>query len=125
MSASPLNANANANANTHQTASSSVHDATVLFTTVNRIGIITLNRPAALNALDHSMIEQIAARLEQCRHDAAIVAVVINSSNEKAFCAGGDVRALLRPDQDTRHDIERTVAAAEESLKAAAMQAAT
>lgn len=82
-------------------------DATVLFRTLNHIAFITLNRPAALNALDHAMIEQIAARLEQCRHDDDIVAVVINSAIEKAFCAGGDVRALLRPGSDGRADVER------------------
>jgi enoyl-CoA hydratase/carnithine racemase len=89
------------------TASPSPSDSTVLFRTLNRIALITLNRPAALNALDHAMIEQVAARLEQCRHDDDIVAVVINSSIEKAFCAGGDVRALLRPGSDGRADIER------------------
>ncbi|RKP53493.1 enoyl-CoA hydratase/isomerase family protein [Pararobbsia silviterrae] len=80
---------------------------TVLFRTIDRIARITLNRPAALNALDLPMIHAIAARLEQCRADPDIVAVVLDSALDKAFCAGGDVRALLRPGHDTRADLER------------------
>lgn len=99
MSVSPLA--------THASPVSASQDATVLFRTTHRIAHITLNRPKALNALDHSMIEQIAACLERCRHDEQVVAVVIDGSNEKAFCAGGDVRALLEPGQDARAHIER------------------
>ena len=92
---------------TDKTATSSLDAPTVLFRTINHVGIISLNRPTALNALDLSMIHQIAEKLEECRSRDDIGAVVLHSSIEKAFCAGGDVRALIRPGSDSRANIER------------------
>ncbi|MGR5499046.1 enoyl-CoA hydratase/isomerase family protein, partial [Vibrio diabolicus] len=47
----------------------------VLMHVVNRVAIITLNRPSALNALSHGMVRQLAVLLEQCRYDDGIVAL--------------------------------------------------
>jgi enoyl-CoA hydratase/carnithine racemase len=58
----------------------------------NRTGIITLDRPKALNSLSLAMVRDLAAVLQAWRDDAAIDAVVIGSSSEKALCAGGDIR---------------------------------
>lgn len=58
------------------------------------LGIITLNRPAKLNALTEAMILQIYDQLLQWQGDNAITAVIIRGSGDKAFCAGGDVRNL-------------------------------
>ncbi|WP_197325610.1 enoyl-CoA hydratase/isomerase family protein [Ralstonia solanacearum] len=68
----------------------------VLLRVVNRVAIVTLNRPAALNALSHGMVRQLSALLAHCRDDAGIAAVVLRGAGEKGFCAGGDVRALHR-----------------------------
>jgi len=59
-----------------------------------RIGRILLNRPQALNALDLPMIRACAAILEIWREDPHIDAVVIAGAGDRAFCAGGDIRAL-------------------------------
>jgi enoyl-CoA hydratase/carnithine racemase len=59
-----------------------------------RIGRLLLNRPKALNALDLAMIRALAAALAAWRDDAAVEAVVIDSASERAFCAGGDIRAM-------------------------------
>ncbi|MGH7067099.1 MAG: enoyl-CoA hydratase/isomerase family protein [Acetobacteraceae bacterium] len=59
-----------------------------------RIGRIRLNRPAALNALDLGMIRAIRAALEDWRHQPAVQAVVIESSDARAFSAGGDIQAI-------------------------------
>ncbi|CAB3798469.1 1,4-dihydroxy-2-naphthoyl-CoA synthase [Paraburkholderia caffeinitolerans] len=75
-----------------QTASEAESD--VLFRVVNRVAIITLNRPAALNALSHTMVREIAVLLERVRHDDSIVALVLEGAGPKGFCAGGDVRAI-------------------------------
>ncbi|SAL54821.1 enoyl-CoA hydratase/isomerase [Caballeronia terrestris] len=64
------------------------------FEIVNRVAIVTLNRPRALNALSHEMIVLLADAFERCRNDDAIAAVVLRGAGEKAFCAGGDIRAL-------------------------------
>ncbi|QBR00551.1 enoyl-CoA hydratase/isomerase family protein [Paraburkholderia pallida] len=68
----------------------------VLFRVVNRVAIVTLNRPAALNALSHAMVREIAVLLERVRHDDTLVALVLEGAGPKGFCAGGDVRAIDR-----------------------------
>ncbi|MFZ6820480.1 enoyl-CoA hydratase/isomerase family protein [Undibacterium sp. Ji22W] len=58
----------------------------------NHIGIITLDRPKALNSLSLEMVRTITASLLAWRDDQNVRAVFIQSSSEKAFCAGGDIR---------------------------------
>ena len=57
------------------------------------LGLLTLARPGALNALTHGMVKAIAARLSDWAADDAIRAVAIRSEG-RAFCAGGDIRAV-------------------------------
>ncbi|USX27531.1 enoyl-CoA hydratase/isomerase family protein [Oxalobacteraceae bacterium OTU3CINTB1] len=59
---------------------------------VNGTGFITLDRPKALNSLSLPMLRDITAALLAWRDDSDVGAVVIRSSSEKAFCAGGDIR---------------------------------
>lgn len=58
------------------------------------IGRITLNRPAALNALTTDMCEAMTRALLDWRDDASVLAVVVDGSGDRAFCAGGDVVML-------------------------------
>lgn len=58
----------------------------------NHIGIITLDRPKALNSLSLEMVRAITGCLLAWRNDPEVAAVFIQSSSEKAFCAGGDIR---------------------------------
>ncbi|MNZ46567.1 putative enoyl-CoA hydratase echA8 [compost metagenome] len=60
----------------------------------NRIGHLTLNRPAGLNALNLEMIRLLWQQLQAWEHDSQVLAVVLRAKGEKAFCAGGDIRAL-------------------------------
>ena len=57
-----------------------------------RTGIITLDRPKALNSLSLAMVRDLTEVLLAWRLDPAIDAVVLCSSSEKALCAGGDIR---------------------------------
>jgi enoyl-CoA hydratase len=57
-------------------------------------GIITLNRPKALNALNQSMVTAIANAIDAWEHDPSVTRIVIKGAGPKAFCAGGDIRAL-------------------------------
>jgi enoyl-CoA hydratase len=66
----------------------------VLFEQRGAAGIITLNRPKALNALTQDMCLRTKAQLEDWAKDPSIKAVVIRGAGERAFCAGGDIRAL-------------------------------
>ncbi len=59
-----------------------------------KLGIILLQRPAALNAIDESMVCAIHQQLTQWASDSVIKAVVIRSTSGRAFCAGGDIRSL-------------------------------
>jgi len=55
-----------------------------------RLGLITLNRPKALNALTHQMVLDLEQQLDAWATDPSVEAVVIRGEGEKAFCAGGD-----------------------------------
>lgn len=66
----------------------------VLFDVINGFGVITLNRPKALNAITHGMVCAMWAQLNAWSDDPSVHAVLIEGAGEKAFCAGGDVRAL-------------------------------
>jgi len=57
-------------------------------------GVITLDRPQALNAVTHDMVRALAATLARWRDDAAVSRVVITAAGGRAFSAGGDIRAL-------------------------------
>ena len=69
-------------------------DASVLAWREGRVGRITLNRPRALNALDITMIRAIAAALDEWRTEPSVHAVIIKGAGDRAFCAGGDIRAV-------------------------------
>lgn len=57
-------------------------------------GTLLMNRPKALNALDLPMIRAFAAAIADWRDDAAVRLVVLEGAGGRAFCAGGDVRAV-------------------------------
>jgi enoyl-CoA hydratase len=73
---------------------------TVIARRDGRVGRILLNRPKALNALDLSMIRACARALDTWRDDPQVHAVVIEGAGDRAFCAGGDVRALRQYELD-------------------------
>lgn len=69
-------------------------EAEVLFEKRGVAGVITLNRPKALNALTLAMVRLIHPKLKEWAADESVQCVVIEGAGEKAFCAGGDIRAL-------------------------------
>ncbi|KRB82389.1 enoyl-CoA hydratase [Sphingomonas sp. Root710] len=80
----------------------------VLASVEGRLGVITLNRPKALNALNLAMVEQLDAILTAWESDPAIDAVLVRSASERAFCAGGDVRSIgILPDPADRMALGR------------------
>ncbi|WP_338857147.1 enoyl-CoA hydratase/isomerase family protein [Gordonia hongkongensis] len=60
----------------------------------NGVGEIVLDRPKALNALDQSMIDDMYVTLGEWGDDDAIDTVLVTSASDRAFCAGGDIRAI-------------------------------
>jgi len=72
----------------------------LLFETKDHIATITLNRPDVLNAFTEEMIEAWVAALQECRDNDDIHVVVLTGAG-RAFCAGGDVRAMKEsPDRN-------------------------
>src|SRR5450755_1323322 len=67
---------------------------TVIARRDGRIGRLLLNRPKALNAIDLPMIRACTHALAEWRDDPHVHAVVVEGAGDRAFCAGGDIRAL-------------------------------
>jgi enoyl-CoA hydratase/carnithine racemase len=59
------------------------------------IGVIGLNNPRALNAITLAMFQALEHKLLEWRKRPDIACVVLHAESEKAFCAGGDVKALV------------------------------
>lgn len=57
-------------------------------------GTLLMNRPRALNALDLPMIQAFQGAIDAWKDDASVSLVVLEGAGGKAFCAGGDVRAV-------------------------------
>ena len=70
---------------------------TILVDTKNRVGVITLNRPKALNALCAQLIEELNSALDTFEADAGIKAIVVTGS-ERAFAAGADITEMQDKD---------------------------
>jgi len=60
----------------------------------NGLARLTLNRPAALNALTTAMCRDMIEELNVWRRDSAIKAILIDHAGPRGFCAGGDIRML-------------------------------
>ncbi len=58
------------------------------------LGVMTLNKPQAYNALSHDMILHITEQLDQWSRNKHLLTVIVRSDFEKAFCSGGDIRFL-------------------------------
>jgi enoyl-CoA hydratase len=66
----------------------------ILFDRKGAAGIVTLNRPKALNAITHDMIRQLTAKLEAWKADDGVTRIIVRANGERAFSAGGDLRGV-------------------------------
>lgn len=66
----------------------------ILYHVSNNVGWIKLNRPQVLNALSLDMIETLYEVLQRWKKDDEVALVCLEGEGDKAFCSGGDVRAL-------------------------------
>jgi len=66
----------------------------ILFERRSSAGVVTLNRPKALNALTHEMVRALQTQLNTWAADDRVTRVIVTANGERAFCAGGDIRAL-------------------------------
>lgn len=79
-------------------------EAEILCETRGAAGVVILNRPKALNALSLGMVRELARALDAWEHDPQVTRIVVSSASEKAFSAGGDIRALHDLGRQGRHD---------------------
>jgi len=76
----------------------------ILFERRGTAGLITLNRPKALNAVTPNMVSLLRLQLQDWARDPAVTRVVILAAGERAFSAGGDIRALYEFGRAGRYD---------------------
>ncbi len=79
-------------------------DSDILFERRGAAGLVTLNRPQALNAVSHDMVRALAAQLAEWQTDAAVTRVVVTANGGRAFSAGGDLRGLYELGRAGRYD---------------------
>src|ERR1043166_8968292 len=91
----------------------------ILFARRGAAGVVTLNRPAALNAITHEMVRALARQLDAWASDDAVTRVVVTAAGERAFSAGDDIRALYDFGRAGRQDEALTFFREEYTLNAA------
>lgn len=79
---------------TEEAVATEAPEAEVLCEVKGTLGIITLNRPQALNALNLGMIRAMDKQLVEWAKDDKVQAVAVTGAGDRAFCSGGDVKAV-------------------------------
>jgi enoyl-CoA hydratase len=79
-------------------------DDEILFERRGAAGLVTLNRPHALNAVTFGMVRALARQLAQWEDDPAVTRVIIAAAPGRAFSAGGDLRSLYDLGRAGRYD---------------------
>ena len=72
----------------------------VMFDERGGVGRITLNRPKAINALNHAMVREIAPQLDAWAADESIDTVLLVGAGERGLCAGGDIVSIYHDAKD-------------------------
>ncbi|PQZ89060.1 3-hydroxyisobutyryl-CoA hydrolase [Arthrobacter sp. MYb227] len=68
----------------------------ILFEVRGTLGLVTLNRPRAVNALTGSMVDAMLQTLTTWASDPAIAQVLVHGAGDRGLCAGGDIVAIHR-----------------------------
>jgi len=79
-------------------------DSEILFERRGAAGLVTLNRPQALNAVTLAMVRALARQLGEWESDPAVTRVIVTAGGGRAFSAGGDIRALYELGRAGRYD---------------------
>ncbi|MBS1573384.1 MAG: enoyl-CoA hydratase/isomerase family protein [Bacteroidetes bacterium] len=73
----------------------------------NQIGLVTINRPESLNALNKKTIEELSSAFEELSKDPTIRAVILTGSGEKSFVAGADIKEFADFNQKQAEELAR------------------
>jgi enoyl-CoA hydratase len=87
------------------TAAAAANSADVLFERRGRLGVITLNRPKAVNALTAGMVDRLLQHLTAWADDDGVATVLMQGAGDRGLCAGGDIVAIY---EDIPEGGERT-----------------
>lgn len=71
----------------------------VILEKVNGVAVLTINRPAQMNALNESLLQDLKEAIQQLEGDTDVRVVVVTGAGEKAFVAGADIAAMAVKDQ--------------------------
>ena len=71
------------------------------------LGHLVLNRPKAINALNHSMVRIMSSALDEWASDDAVSTVLVSGAGERGLCAGGDIVTIYSSVRDGRDDALR------------------
>ena len=66
----------------------------ILVSVENGVGLLTLNRPKAINSLNDVMVAGLAKALDGWEYDDSVHTVLLTGAGERGLCAGGDVVAI-------------------------------
>ncbi|HEY5226001.1 MAG TPA: enoyl-CoA hydratase/isomerase family protein, partial [Methylovirgula sp.] len=83
---------------------------------IGHCGVISLDRPKALNALSLDMVFAISAALRSYAADRDVASVVVRSTSPRAFCSGGDIKALYELGRAGKHAEQMELFRAEYNL---------
>ena len=81
--------------------------ANLLIEVADGVAVVTINRPAALNALNAAVLHELSAAIEELKKDAAVACVILTGSGSKAFVAGADIAAMQPLDAVTAASFAR------------------
>jgi enoyl-CoA hydratase/carnithine racemase len=76
----------------------------IVFTEINGIGIVSLNRAQVLNALNCSMVTELRDHLLKWEEDPKIHTVILQSFSQDFFCAGGDLKEIYKAQKEGDKD---------------------
>lgn len=76
---------------------------TISYEKVDNVGILKINRPKALNAINEQVLTEVDAQLDEIDSDRDLRALILTGTGEKAFVAGADINELSNMDSETAH----------------------
>ena len=79
-------------------------DSEIIFERRGTAGLITLNRPQALNAVTHDMVRSLARQLAEWADEPSVLRVIVTAAGGRAFSAGGDLRSLYELGRAGRYE---------------------
>lgn len=79
----------------------------IILSNEDKIAIITINRPASLNALNAQTIKEISSALDEVVYDDDVRVIILTGSGEKSFVAGADIKEFSDFNQEEAEELAR------------------